>query len=386
MTAVQVNRKGAGRIAAGHPWIFKTDILHTGGAGRGDVVRVTDQAGRTLGTGHYSSASQIALRMLSARVENVDRAFFRERIAAAARHRQRMVQDATAYRLVFAEADLLPALIIDCYGQYLVVQALDQGMDRALPEIVAALLDVFEPAGILARNDAGVRSLEELPREVRVLHGEIPKTVAIQMNGLTMFADLTHGQKTGVFLDQRENYVAAAQYAGGRALDCFTSTGGFALHMAARCESVEAIDSSETALRTARRNADENGIGNVDFREADSFAVLAGHASARRMFDTVVLDPPAFAKTRGQMEGALRGYREINQRALRILKPGGMLITCSCSQHLGEADFLELLAEAALDARRTVRVIERRMQSRDHPVLLTVPETMYLKCLIVECW
>ncbi len=386
MTAVQVNRKGAGRIAAGHPWIFKTDILHTGGAGRGDVVRVTDQAGRTLGTGHYSSASQIALRMLSARVENVDRAFFRERIAAAARHRQRVVQDATAYRLVFAEADLLPALIIDCYGQYLVVQALDQGMDRALPEIVAALLDVFEPAGILARNDAGVRSLEELPREVRVLHGEIPKTVAIQMNGLTMFADLTHGQKTGVFLDQRENYVAAAQYAGGRALDCFTSTGGFALHMAARCESVEAIDSSETALRTARRNADENGIGNVDFREADSFAVLAGHASARRMFDTVVLDPPAFAKTRGQMEGALRGYREINQRALRILKPGGMLITCSCSQHLGEADFLELLAEAALDARRTVRVIERRMQSRDHPVLLTVPETMYLKCLIVECW
>ena len=386
MTAVQVNRKGAGRIAAGHPWIFKTDILHTGGAGRGDVVRVTDPAGRTLGTGHFSSASQIALRMLSPRIENVDRAFFRERIAAAARHRQRVVQDATAYRLVFAEADLLPALIIDCYGQYLVVQALDQGMDRALPEIVAALLAVFEPAGILARNDAGVRSLEELPREVRVLHGEIPETVAIQMNGLTMFADLTHGQKTGVFLDQRENYVAAAQYAGGRALDCFTSTGGFALHMAARCESVEAIDSSETALRTARRNADENGIGNVDFREADSFAVLAGHASARRMFDTVVLDPPAFAKKHGQMEGALRGYREINQRALRILKPGGMLITCSCSQHLGEADFLELLAEAALDARRTVRVIERRMQSRDHPVLLTVPETMYLKCLIVECW
>lgn len=386
MTAVQVNRKGAGRFAAGHPWIFKTDILDAAGAERGGVVRVTDPTGRTLGTAHYSSTSQIALRMLSARVESVDRAFFRERIAAAARYRQLVVQDATAYRLVFAEADLLPALIIDCYGEYLVVQALDQGMDRALPEIVAALLEVFEPAGILARNDAGVRSLEELPREVRVLHGEIPESIAIEMNGLTLFADLTHGQKTGVFLDQRENYVAAAQYARGRALDCFTSTGGFALHMARHCESVEAIDSSQTALRTARRNAAENGIDNVDFREADGFAVLAGHASARRMFDTVVLDPPAFAKTRGQMEGALRGYREINQRALRIVKPGGTLITCSCSQHLGEADFLELLAEAALDAKRTLRVIERRMQSRDHPVLLTVPETMYLKCLIVQCW
>lgn len=386
MTTVSVNRKGAGRWAAGHPWIFKSDLLDAGGAERGDVVRVTDQAGRTLGTAHYSSTSQIALRLLSARVESVDRAFFRERIAAAARYRQRVVQNTTAYRLVFAEADLLPALVIDCYGEYLVVQALDQGMDRALPDIVAALLDVFEPAGILARNDAGVRALEELPREVRVLHGDIPETIALQMNGLTMFADLSRGQKTGVFLDQRENYLAAAQYAGGRALDCFTSTGGFALHMAGRCESVEAIDSSETALRMARRNAAENGIDNVHFREADGFAVLAGHAAARRMFDTVVLDPPAFAKTRGQMEGARRGYREINQRALRIVKPGGLLVTCSCSQHLGEADFLELLAEAALDAGRTVRVIERRMQSRDHPVLLTVPETVYLKCLIVQCW
>lgn len=386
MISVQVNRKGGGRIAAGHPWIFKSDILDSAGALPGDAVRVTDPAGRLLGTAHFSSTSQIALRMLSPRVETIDRAFFRGRIAAAARYRQVVVRESTAYRLVFAEADLLPGLILDCYGEYLVLQTLNQGMDRALPDIVAALLDVFEPAGILARNDAGVRSLEELPREVRVLHGEIPETVAIQMNGLKLFADLTHGQKTGVFLDQRENYVAAAQYASGRALDCFTSTGGFALHIAGRCESVEAVDSSENALRTARRNAAENGIDNVDFREADGFGVLAGHASARRTFDTVVLDPPAFAKTRGQMEGALRGYREINQRALRILKPGGILITCSCSQHLSEADFLDLLAEAALDAKRTLRVIERRMQSRDHPVLLTVPETMYLKCLVVQCW
>ena len=386
MTAVQVSRKGAGRIAAGHPWVFQSDVLDTAGAEPGAAVQVTDPAGRTLGTAHYSSASQIALRLLSPRAESIDRAFFRERIAAAARHRQRVVSESTAYRLVFAEADFLPALIVDCYGEYLVLQALNQGMDRALPDIVAALLDVFEPAGILARNDAAVRTLEELPREVRVLHGEIPETVDIQMNGLKLSADLTHGQKTGVFLDQRENYVAAAQYASGRALDCFTSTGGFALHLAGRCESVEAVDSSENALRTARRNAAENAIGNIDFREADGFSVLAGHASARRMFDTVVLDPPAFAKTRGQMEGALRGYREINQRALRILKPGGTLITCSCSQHLSEADFLGLLAEAALDAKRTLRVVERRMQSRDHPVLLTVPETLYLKCLVLQVW
>ncbi len=208
--------------------------------------------------------------------------------------------------------------------------------------------------------------------------------VAIRMNGLKLHADLLHGQKTGIFLDQRENYVAAAKYARGRALDCFTSTGGFALHLAARCESVEAVDSSESVLRAARLNAEVNGISNVDLREADVFELLAGHAAARRRFDLVVLDPPAFAKARQNVEAAIRGYREINRRALELLSPGGILVTCSCSHHLSEAELLEIVASASLDTGRKLRVLERRMQAQDHPVLLTVPETLYLKCLILE--
>ena len=204
------------------------------------------------------------------------------------------------------------------------------------------------------------------------------------MNGLKLHADLLHGQKTGIFLDQRENYLAAARYARGRVLDCFTSTGGFALHLAARCESVEAVDSSEAALRVARLNCEANGIANVELREADVFELLAGYASARRRFDMVVLDPPAFAKSRQNLEAAVRGYREINRRALELLGPGGMLVTCSCSHHLSEATLLEIVASASLDTGKKLRVLERRMQAQDHPVLLTVPETLYLKCLILE--
>ncbi|MCL5742932.1 MAG: class I SAM-dependent rRNA methyltransferase, partial [Acidobacteria bacterium] len=295
-----------------------------------------------------------------------------------------VVRDTDAYRLVFGEADLLPALVIDRYGDYFVIQTLDQGMDRARDLIVSCLKERFAPLGIVARNDVAVRSREQLPLENLVLAGEIPPAVAIRMNGLRMYADLLGGQKTGVFLDQRENYVAAAHYARGNALDCFTSTGGFALHMAARCEHVEAVDSSEAALATAGRNRAENGIGNVEFRQADIFELLAGYAAARRQFSTVVLDPPAFAKSRGSLEAAARGYKEINLRALRLLGPGGVLVTCSCSHHMSEADLLEVIAQSSLDAGRRLRVLERRTQSQDHPILLTVPETHYLKCLILQ--
>jgi 23S rRNA (cytosine1962-C5)-methyltransferase len=214
--------------------------------------------------------------------------------------------------------------------------------------------------------------------------GTVPEMVPIKINDLSLYADLLHGQKTGIFLDQRENYVAAARYARGRALDCFASTGGFALHLAAKCESVEAVDSSETALRAARLNCDANTIANVEFREADVFELLAGYASAHRRFDIVVLDPPAFAKSRQNLEAAMRGYGEINRRALELLNSGGILVTCSCSHHLSEASLLEIVASASLDTGRKLRVIERRMQAQDHPVLLTVPETLYLKCLILE--
>jgi 23S rRNA (cytosine1962-C5)-methyltransferase len=351
----------------------------------GAAVRVIGPTGRPLGTAHYSSASQIALRMLSRQVEEIGRDFYFRRLSAAEQHRRRVVSNTDAYRVVHAEADLLPALIVDRYGDYLVLQTLDQGMDAAKSVITSCLEEIFQPRGIVARNDVPVRAKEQLPLEASVLSGEIPSSVPIRMNGLNLAADLLHGQKTAIFLDQRENYLAAARYAaGGRALDCFTSTGGFALHLAAKCESVEAIDSSGPAIAAARANAAANAIANVEFRVADVFETLAAYSSARREYSLVVLDPPAFAKSRQNLDPAARAYKEINLRALRLLPPGGVLVTCSCSHHLGEADFLELLAGAALDANRTLRVLERRTQAQDHPILLTVPETLYLKCLILE--
>jgi 23S rRNA (cytosine1962-C5)-methyltransferase len=381
---VRINRKGANRIGSGHPWIFSSDVLDRGEAGAGEAVLVVDPAGSALGTAHYSDASQISLRMLSERKESIDRPFFLRRIAQAEAYRKRVVTASEAYRLVHGEGDQLPGLVIDRYGDYFTVQTLDQGMDRAKAEIVSCLEELFAPRGIVSRNDVAVRKREALPLETSVAAGAVPETVAVEMNGLKLHADLLHGQKTGIFLDQRENYTAAATYGRGRALDCFTSTGGFALHLAARCESVEAVDSSEAALRVARLNLEANGIGNVELREADVFELLAGHAAARRRFDLVVLDPPAFAKTRQNLEAAAGGYREINRRALELLPIGGILVTCSCSHHLSEAMLLEIVASASLDTGKKLRVVERRMQAQDHPVLLTVPETLYLKCLILE--
>jgi len=352
-----------------------------GDAAPGDPVRVLDPKSKFLGVAHYSSTSQITLRLLSTRPEIIDRTFFRERLASALAHRERVVQNSDAYRLVFSEGDLLPGLIVDRYGPYLAVQTLNQGMDRARDVIVDCLQELLAPAGILARNDASVRKLEELPLEVVTLAGEIPERVHIRMNGLQLEADLLHGQKTGVYLDQRENYLAAGRWARGRVLDCFTSSGGFALHAATQAEAVEAVDSSAGALTTAEANAKANGIGNVNFRQADVFEFLSG---LERRYSMVVLDPPAFAKSRRAVEDAARGYKDINFRALRLLDSGGVLVTCSCSHHMSEGTFFEVIAQAALDAGKTLRVLERRTQAADHPILLTVPETMYLKCLVLE--
>jgi 23S rRNA (cytosine1962-C5)-methyltransferase len=347
-------------------------------------VSVVDPKARALGIAHYSSTSQISLRMLSRRQETVDREFYRTRLTAALEHRRSVVSDSDAYRLVFSEADLLPGLTVDRYGDYLVMQTLDQGMDRAKDEIAACLDELVSPIAIVLRNDVHVRERESLPLEKRVLSGELPQHVRIRMNRLALEADLLEGQKTGVYLDQRENYRAAAQYAWGRMLDCFTSSGGFALHCAGFCERVTAIDSSGPALALASANAAANGIGNVEFREADVFDFLASEQHGRRAYNTIVLDPPAFAKSRASVEGAARGYKEINLRALKLLQPGGILVTCSCSHHMSEAMLLEVVAEAALDAGKTLRVLERRAQSSDHPILLTVPETLYLKCVILQ--
>jgi 23S rRNA (cytosine1962-C5)-methyltransferase len=376
-----VNRKAAERAASGHPWIFASDVVDRGDAAPGDAVRVLDPKSKFLGVAHYSSTSQITLRLLSIRPEIIDRTFFGERLASALGHRERVVHNSDAYRLVFSEGDLLPGLIVDRYGPYLALQTLNQGMDRARDVIVDCLQELLAPAGILARNDASVRKLEGLPLEVVTLAGDIPERVHIRMNGLQLEADLLHGQKTGVYLDQRENYLAAGRWARGRVLDCFTSSGGFALHAAAQAESVEAVDSSVGALATADANARANGIGNVHFRQADVFEFLSG---LERRYSMVVLDPPAFAKSRRAVEDAARGYKDINFRALRLLDSGGVLVTCSCSHHMSEGAFFEVIAQAALDAGKTLRALERRTQASDHPILLTVPETMYLKCLVLE--
>ena len=384
LPTVRVSRKGADRVLGGHPWIFSSDVADRGEARPGDVVRVADTRGHALGTAHYSSTSQITLRMLGDGVEEIGLEFFLRRLGEAAEFRKRVVRDSQACRLVHGEADRLPALVVDRYGDCLVLQALSQGMDRATPLIVQALTSLFQPSSIVARNDASVRDRESLPRESGVLAGVDPGKIAVTMNGLRFHLEPLRGQKTGIFLDQRENYLAAARYGHGEALDCFTSSGGFAMHLAAKCSRVEAVDSAAEMLALAAENCRANGIGNVSLKEANAFDLLSGYVAAGRRFDTVVLDPPAFAKSRAAVDAAVRGYKEINLRALKLLGSGGVLATCSCSHHMSESMLLEVVAEAALDAHRTLRVVERRTQAQDHPILLTVPETHYLKCLILE--
>lgn len=384
MTNVSVNRKGEARLESGHLWIYSSDVVDARSATPGEAVRVVNEKGRFLGIAHFSAASQIRLRLLTKDDRPVGREFFLERLKAAIEFRRRTVQESDACRLVHGEGDLLPALIVDRYADHLSAQFLDQGMDRAAPVIVDCLREMVAPASIVARNDVPVRRLEQLPLESQVLHGEPPARVEVRMNGLRLLVDPLHGQKTGVFLDQRENYVAAARWARGRGLDLFTCTGGFALHAAGACDSIEAVDSSAAALELAKENARLNEIGNIEWREANAFDYLTGLAAARRQFDWIVLDPPAFAKSRANMDAALRAYREINYKALKLLAPGGVLVTCSCSHHLTEAALLELVASAALATGRMLRVLERRTQAADHPILLTVPETHYLKCLVLQ--
>lgn len=381
---VRVNRKAAERVEAGHPWIFSSDVTDRGQAQPGDAVRVVHARNQLLGTAHYSSASLITLRMLSRRLEPIGAEFIESAVASAYDFRKRVVRDSNAYRLIHGEADSLPGLVVDRYADALAVQFLTQGMDRLEAVVVDALQKLVQPQVIIARNDVAVRSKEALDQNVRILKGTTGEPVEIHMNGLRLVADLQSGQKTGVYLDQRENYVAVQKWAHGRALDCFSGSGGFALHLAARCETVEAIDSSSSALATARQNAAANNIANVRFEEASVLDYLPSLISARRRFDLVIIDPPAFTKSRSALDGALKGYKELNLRALRLLERGGILVSCSCSHHLSEARLLEVVAQAALDAGKQLRVLERRTQALDHPILLTVPETHYLKCLIFE--
>ncbi len=381
---VRLTARGVQRLLAGHYWIYRSDLRSAPNVEPGDTVRLEDERGRFLGKAWFSSSSQIALRLLTLDDLPIDAAYLKARLEAASRYRQRVVENTTAFRLVYGESDGLPSVIVDRYGDVLVLQTLSQASERRKAELVQLLQELFAPRAIVERNDPRVRLLEGLEQTVGVLAGQLDTEVLAEENGLRLAYDVLKGQKTGGFLDQRENRAAAAGYARGEILDCFCYTGAFALGAARRAASVEGIDLSGAAVASARRNAELNAITNTTFREANAFDVLKAYAEAGRRFDMIILDPPAFAKNRASLPAARRGYKEINLRALKLLRPGGILVTCSCSHHVPESLFLEIIAEAALDARRSLVILERRTQARDHPILLTLPETMYLKCPIMH--
>jgi len=371
-------------VKAGHFWVYRSDIVSAEEVAAGAVVAVQDERGRPLGTALYSSSSQIAIRLISRHPVGDFQALLRERIAAAINYRERIVRDSDAYRVIFSEGDSLPGLIVDRYRDVLSLQILTQAMDadtvRAV--ILEELHQRLHPSAIVERVDARVRELEQLPeRKSGTLSGEKPNTV-FTMNNVRFHFDALEGQKTGAFLDQRENYAAAAEYAHGEALDVFCYQGGFALHLASKATHITGVDSSRPALEVADKNALLNQR-EVEWIEANAFDLLRDYSASGRQYDTIVLDPPAFAKSRKTLDTALRGYKELNLRALKMLRPGGTLVTCSCSYHVSEAEFVGVVAEAAADAHRSVRLVEKRGQSKDHPVLLGVPETAYLKCLIL---
>jgi len=381
--SVVISPRGVERLRSGHLWIYRSDV-RTPNAEAGAIVRLVDERGNFAGRAFYSDKSQISIRLLTREDVPIDRAFLTARIRRAAAYRALVVENSEACRLVYSEADLLPSIIIDRYGDYFVLQTLSQASDRLKGTLTEILVELFSPKGIVERNDPKVRLLEGLDQRVGALHGEIPSEILARENGITFVCDLTKGQKTGSFLDQRENHLAARRYASGDVLDCFCYQGGFALTVADRCTHVEGIDLAPAAIEAARRNQQLNSTPNVTFREGNTFDLLKEYDEAGRRFQMVILDPPAFAKNRDSIPAARRGYKEINLRALKLLKPGGYLVTCSCSYHVTEPLFLQLLAEAANDARKNIVVVDRRTQAQDHPILLTMPETHYLKCLIVK--
>jgi 23S rRNA (cytosine1962-C5)-methyltransferase len=382
-SSVTISARGEQRVRAGHPWVYRADVVDVRAAG-GDVVRVMGPQGRRIGYALFSDRSQISIRMLTRGDVVADESLVAARLDSALTFRASLHLDATAYRLVHGEADLLPSLVVDRYGDCLVVQTLSQGADRLLPAISRMLVERLAPAGILARNDPRVRVLEGLEQTVEVLYGEIPRAVLVREGPIEYEVDLRHGQKTGLFLDQRDNREAAAQYAHGRLLDCFSYHGGFALRLAKHCTQVEALDISPDAVARIRANAARNGVDNLEAREANVFDELRRLEKAGAHYETIVLDPPAFAKNKAAVSNAVAGYKEINLRAMRLLAPRGYLVTCSCSYNLSEELFAAILHEAMIDSRSTITVVEKRTQGRDHPVLVGVPETSYLKCFILR--
>lgn len=384
MNEVTVTKRGADRIRGGHLWIYRSDVVQAHEAKRGSIVVVRDQNRNFVGQAFFSDSSQIPLRFLSQTEEPIDRDWWRRKLLEAAARRTGITSNTNAYRLVYSEGDLLPSIIIDRYDDVLVLQTLAQGSETIKPLLVELLTEQFTPRAIIERNDVRVRQHEGLEMIAGTLYGEAPEEFEIKQDGIRFLVSPLSGQKTGSFLDQRENRLAARAVAHGRALDCFTFTGAFALHLARVCDSVLGIDISAAAIESARRNAGLNDATNAEFREANVFDALREMETAGERFDTIVLDPPAFAKNRASVKAAVRGYKEINLRAIKLLKPGGVLVTCTCSYHMSEDMFLGIIAEAANDAHRKLQLVEKRTQASDHPILMTVPETYYLKCVIAR--
>lgn len=388
---VKISRRGARRLQDGHVWVYRSDILSADGVAPGAAVGITDERGKFLGTALYSSSSQIAIRMISNHAVDDLARLLRDRIQGAISYRERVVRDTDAYRVIFSEADFLPGLIVDRYNDLLSMQVLTQAMDAepVRSVVLAELTARLKPVSIAERVDPRIRELENLPPRPSGLipqefqgekHEEKTDTI-FTMNGVRFHYEALEGQKTGSFLDQRENYAAAARFAHGEALDVFCYQGGFALHLAQSCSKITGVDSSRPALEVADRNAQLNGR-DIEWVEANAFDLLRDYADAGRRYDTIVLDPPAFAKNKSNLETALRGYKELNLRALKMLRPGGILVTCCCSYHVSPGQYLEVVRFSAQDVRRSLRIVENRGQAKDHPILLNVPETEYLKCII----
>jgi 23S rRNA (cytosine1962-C5)-methyltransferase len=396
-----ISQRAAARLRHGHVWVYRSDVVSVPDLGQGATVSVGDERRNLVGTAFYSTSSQIALRLISSGAVPDVAALVRERMRAAIHLRPGWVEDSDSYRLIFSEADQLPGVVADKYNEIVTVQFLTQATEQewfreALLEVVT---DEVKPAAVIERVEERIRELEQLPerksaviwtntplKPTEGLNGAPNRTI-FTLNGVRFHFSALEGQKTGAFLDQRENYAAAANYAHGEAADVFTYQGGFALHLARHCDHVMGVDASRAALETAEQNEKLNRGENrneIEWVEANAFDLLKDYASSGRQYDTIVLDPPAFAKTKKDASSALRGYKEINLRALKMLRPGGILVTCSCSHHVSEADFIDMLRDAASDARRVVRVLEKRGQAKDHPVLLGVPETAYLECVILQ--
>lgn len=383
MSKIFVNKKGAKRVRGGHLWIYKSDIVKIEAAG-GDIVSVFDEGKNFIGKAFYSDSSEIALRIFTLKNEEIDKAFWRKKFLDAANARPKITDKTDSRRLIYSEGDLIPSLIVDDYAGIFVIQTLSQGTEKLKDTFVEILREEFSPAAIVERNDVKVRGRENLPETAGVLYGEVLDEIIIKQDDLKFYVSPLGGQKTGSFLDQRENHFVSRKYAFGRGLDCFTFNGGFALNLSENCETVLALDISEDAVNLAKRNAELNKIENAEFQTVNVFDALRDFESKGEKFDTIVLDPPAFVKSRAALKSAVRGYKEINLRALKLLSENGVLITCSCSYHFSEEIFLQVLEESARDAKRRVHLIEKRMQASDHPVLIGMPETYYLKCFILK--